>query len=59
MTVEERIELQKRILLSKMESVTLDSSDYELIIAALSSGNKMKIECGLIALKRTFNVLFV
>jgi len=42
-----------------MESVFLDSSDYELIIAALSSGNKMKIECGLIALKRTFNVLFV
>ena len=59
LTYDERIELQRKILLSKMETVTIESCDVQLITAALLSGCTMKAECGLIALKRTFNRVFV
>ena len=42
-----------------METVTIDSCNVHLITTALLSGCSMKIECGLVALKRTFNHLFV
>lgn len=54
MDTEERMALMRQLLAGLVENVTVGRRDFGPIANALSSGNVIKIECGLIALKRAF-----
>jgi hypothetical protein len=51
-------ELQRKILTGMMKTIPLNSRDLKLITESLKSANSLKVECGLLALKRTFHQLF-
>jgi hypothetical protein len=51
-------ELQRKILTGMMKNINLSQNDLNLIVESLKSGNALKVECALVALRRTFSQLF-